>query len=228
MSEGWNIAILGATGAVGEALLETLADRQFPVGDIYALARSDSAGEHLRFAGKSVLVQDAAEFDWTQAQLAFFAAGVEATAAYVEEATNAGCTVIDLSGLFALEPDVPLVVPDVNPFVLADYRNRNVIAVANSLTSQLLSALKPLIDQGGLSRISVTSLLSASAHGKKRLMRWRARALNYSMVCQSMTMISSAASWRSICCRCCPIVKEACAKSDVSSMKPARYCRMTV
>lgn len=71
MSEGWNIAILGATGAVGEALLETLAERQFPVGDIYALARTDSAGEHLRFGGKSVMVQDAAEFDWTQAQLAF-------------------------------------------------------------------------------------------------------------------------------------------------------------
>ena len=151
MSEGWNIAVLGATGAVGEALFETLADRQFPVGDIYALARSDSAGEHLRFSGKSVIVQDAAEFDWTQAQLAFFAAGVEASAAYIEDATNAGCLVIDLSGLF----------------VLADYRNRNVISVANSLTSQLLSALKPLIDRGGLSRISVTSLLSASAHGKK-------------------------------------------------------------
>ncbi|MBP7673855.1 MAG: aspartate-semialdehyde dehydrogenase, partial [Klebsiella sp.] len=163
MSEGWNIAVLGATGAVGEALFETLADRQFPVGDIYALARSDSAGEHLRFSGKSVVVQDAAEFDWTQVQLAFFAAGVEATAAYIDDATNAGCLVIDLSGLFALEPDVPLVVPDVNPFVLADYRNRNVIAVPNSLTSQLLSALKPLIDQGGLSRISVTNLLSASA-----------------------------------------------------------------
>ena len=167
MSEGWNIAVLGATGAVGEALFETLADRQFPVGDIYALARSDSAGEHLRFSGKSVVVQDAAEFDWTQVQLAFFAAGVEATTAYIDDATNAGCLVIDLSGLFALEPDVPLVVPDVNPFVLADYRNRNVIAVPNSLTSQLLSALKPLIDQGGLSRISVTNLLSASAHGKK-------------------------------------------------------------
>lgn len=74
---------------------------------------------------------------------------------------------IDLSGLFSLEPDVPLVVPDVNPFVLADYRNRNIIAVPNSLTSQLLTALKPLIDDGGLSRISVTSLLSASANGKK-------------------------------------------------------------
>ena len=167
MSEGWNIAVLGATGAVGEALLDTLAERQFPVGDIYALARNESAGEHLRFSGKSVIVLDAAVFDWTQVQLAFFAAGVEATAAYVDEATNAGCLVIDLSGLFALEPDVPLVVPEVNPFVLADYRNRNVIAVANSLTSQLLTALKPLIDEGGLSRISVTSLISASAYGKK-------------------------------------------------------------
>ena len=167
MSEGWNIAILGATGAVGEALLETLAERQFPVGDIYALARNESAGEHLRFNGKSVMVQDAAEFDWTQAQLAFFAAGPEASATYIDEATNAGCLVIDLSGLFALEPDVPLVVPEVNPFVLADYRNRNVIAVADSQTCQLLAALKPLIDDGGLARINVTSLISASAHGKK-------------------------------------------------------------
>lgn len=167
MSEGWNIAILGATGAVGEALLETLAEREFPVGDIYALARTDSAGEHQRFNGKSVIVQDAAEFDWTQAQLAFFAAGMEASARYVEEATNAGCLIIDLSGLFALEPDVPLVVPEVNPFVLSDYRNRNVIAVADSQVSQLLAALKPLIDDGGLSRINVTSLISASAQGKK-------------------------------------------------------------
>ncbi|EBG5203673.1 aspartate-semialdehyde dehydrogenase [Salmonella enterica subsp. enterica] len=167
MSEGWNIAILGATGTVGEALLETLAERQFPVGEIYALARHESAGEHLRFGGKSVIVQDAADFDWTQAQLAFFVAGAEASAAWIDDATNAGCLVIDSSGLFALEPDVPLVVPEVNPYVLADYRNRNVIAVADSLTSQLLAALKPLIDQGGLSRIAVTSMLSASAQGKK-------------------------------------------------------------
>ncbi|EDY0982632.1 aspartate-semialdehyde dehydrogenase [Salmonella enterica] len=167
MSEGWNIAILGATGAVGEALLETLAERQFPVGEIYALARHESAGEHLRFGGKSVIVQDAADFGWTQAQLAFFVADAEASAAWIDDATNAGCLVIDSSGLFALEPDVPLVVPEVNPYVLADYRNRNVIAVADSLTSQLLAALKPLIDQGGLSRIAVTSMLSASAQGKK-------------------------------------------------------------
>ncbi|MGC7976527.1 aspartate-semialdehyde dehydrogenase [Salmonella enterica] len=144
-----------------------MAERQFPVGEIYALARHESAGEHLRFGGKSVIVQDAADFDWTQAQLAFFVAGAEASAAWIDDATNAGCLVIDSSGLFALEPDVPLVVPEVNPYVLADYRNRNVIAVADSLTSQLLAALKPLIDQGGLSRIAVTSMLSASAQGKK-------------------------------------------------------------
>lgn len=167
MSEGWNIAVLGATGAVGDALLDILAERQFPVGDIFALARSESVGESLRFEGKTIKVQDAVEFDWTQAQLAFFAAGAAATATYVEEATNSGCLVIDLSGMFALEPDVPLVVPEVNPFALADYRNRNLVAVADSLTSQLLTALKPLVDVGGLSRIAVTSLMAASAQGKK-------------------------------------------------------------
>ncbi|XTZ39613.1 aspartate-semialdehyde dehydrogenase [Salmonella enterica] len=167
MSEGWNIAILGATGAVGRALIETLEERQFPVGELYALARSESAGENLRFAGKTVRVEDAEEFDWTQAQLAFFVAGAQATASYVEEATNAGCLVIDTSGLFALEPDVPLVMPDINPFVLADYRNRNIIAVPDSLTSQLLAALKPLIDEGGLSRVAVTNMLSVSRRGKQ-------------------------------------------------------------
>lgn len=225
MSEGWNIAILGATGAVGEALLETLAERQFPVGEIYALARHESAGEHLRFGGKSVIVQDAADFDWTQAQLAFFVAGAEASAAWIDDATNAGCLVIDSSGLFALEPDVPLVVPEVNPYVLADYRNRNVIAVADSLTSQLLAALKPLIDQGGLSRIAVISMLSASAQGKKRSMRWPDRVRSCLTAYRLMKMISLAASWRSICCRCCRIGKAACARNVVSSMKCVKFCR---
>ena len=167
MSEGWNIAVLGATGAVGEALLEQLAERQFPVGELIPLARSESSGETLRFAGKSVGVEDAETFDWTRAQLAFFVAGSDASARYAEEAASAGCLIIDSSGLYAMEPDVPLVVPDVNPDVLADYRNRNLVAVADSLTSQLLTALKPLIDENGLARVQVTSLLSASAHGKK-------------------------------------------------------------
>ncbi|RWR00744.1 semialdehyde dehydrogenase [[Pantoea] beijingensis] len=166
MSDGWNIALLGATGAVGNALLELLAERQFPVGELYLLASERSAGENMRFEGKTYLVNDASDFDWSQAQLAFFVAGREASARYAEDAASAGCLVIDSSDLFALEPDVPLVVADVNPHVLADYRNRNIISVADSLTSQLLCAIKPLVEQAGLSRLQVTNLLSASAHGK--------------------------------------------------------------
>ncbi|WP_394516029.1 aspartate-semialdehyde dehydrogenase [Pantoea sp. SGAir0430] len=166
MSDGWNIALLGATGAVGNAVLELLAERQFPVGELYLLASENSAGESVRFDGRSLRVQDAAEFGWSQAQLAFFTAGREASARYAEEAASQGCLVIDSSDLFALEPDVPLVVPDVNPQVLADYRNRNIITVADALVSQLLSAIKPLVDTAGLGRLQVTNLVSVSSHGK--------------------------------------------------------------
>ncbi|MCI1027828.1 aspartate-semialdehyde dehydrogenase [Pantoea dispersa] len=166
MSDGWNIALLGATGAVGNAVLELLAERQFPVGELYLLASENSAGESVRFDGRSLRVQDAAEFDWSQAQLAFFTAGREASARYAEEAASQGCLVIDSSDLFALEPDVPLVVPDVNPQVLADYRNRNIITVADALVSQLLSAIKPLVETAGLGRLQVTNLVSVSSHGK--------------------------------------------------------------
>jgi len=166
MSDGWNIALLGATGAVGNAVLELLAERQFPVGELYLLASENSAGESVRFDGRSLRVHDAAEFDWSQAQLAFFTAGREASARYAEEAASQGCLVIDSSDLFALEPDVPLVVPDVNPQVLADYRNRNIITVADALVSQLLSAIKPLVDTAGLGRLQVTNLVSVSSHGK--------------------------------------------------------------
>ncbi|PKH24441.1 aspartate-semialdehyde dehydrogenase [Enterobacterales bacterium CwR94] len=166
MSDGWNIALLGATGAVGNALLETLEAREFPVGELWLLGSERSAGEVLRFNGKSLRVEEAREFDWSQAQLAFFAAGAQASMQYVEEAASAGCLVIDCSDAFALEPDVPLVVPDVNPQVLADYRNRNVISVADSTVCQLLTAIKPLVDAAGLSRLQVTNLLPASASGK--------------------------------------------------------------
>lgn len=166
MSEGWNIAVLGATGAVGEALLEQLQAREFPLGELYLLASERSAGESIRVDGRQILVQDAAGFDWAQAQLAFFVAGREASLRYAEEAGNAGCLVIDSSDAFALEADVPLVVPGVNPHALAEYRNRNIVAVADSLTSQLLTAIHPLSAENGLARIGVTCLLSASAYGK--------------------------------------------------------------
>ncbi|CDG49115.1 aspartate-semialdehyde dehydrogenase [Serratia symbiotica] len=166
MSDGWNIALLGATGAVGEALLELLQERQFPVDELHPLASVGSAGATVRFNGKSILVQNVEKFDWSQAQLAFFVAGSEASARYAQEAANMGCLVIDTSGLFALEPDVPLVVPGVNPQVLAEYRNRNIVAIADIMVSQLLTAITPLTEQAGISRLHVMTLMSASAHGK--------------------------------------------------------------
>ncbi len=166
MSDGWNIALLGATGAVGTALLELMQERQFPIGELFLLSSERSAGETVRFEGKSLLVTDAREFDWSSAQMAFFVAGAGASALYAEQAAAAGCLVIDTSGLFSLEPDVPLVVPGVNNQVLADYRNRNLISVAHSLTSQVLLAVKPLNDLAGIGRLHVSNLLSASGQGK--------------------------------------------------------------
>ncbi len=223
MSEGWNIAILGATGAVGEALLETLAERQFPVGEIYALARHESAGEHLRFGGKSVIVRMRRTLTGRRRSWRFRCRR-RGIGCWIDDATNAGCSVIDSSGLFALEPDVPLVVPEVNPYVLADYRNRNVIAIADSLTSQLLAALKPLIDQGTVAHRRHQYVISVRT-GKKRSMRWPDRVRSCLTAYRLMKMISLAASWRSICCRCCRIVKAACAENVVSSMKCVKFCR---
>lgn len=166
MSDGWNIALLGATGTVGNALLELLQERSFPTGEFYPLASGESAGESVRFNGKTCLVQDAATFDWSQVQLAFFVAGQAAAARYAEEAATQGCVVLDSSGLFALDADVPLVVPGVNSQALVEYRNRNLVAVANNMVCQLLTAITPLIEQSGLSRLYLTNLLPASAHGK--------------------------------------------------------------
>lgn len=166
MSDGWNIALLGATGAVGKALLELLQERQFPVGELHPLASVGGTSATVRFNGKSILVQNVEKFDWSQVQLAFLVAGSEASARYAQEAANMGCLVIDTSGLFALEPDVPLVVPGVNPQVLAEYRNRNIVAIADSMVSQLLTAITPLTEQAGISRLHVMTLISASTYGK--------------------------------------------------------------
>jgi aspartate-semialdehyde dehydrogenase len=167
MTDGWNIALLGATGAVGSALLEQLAEREFPVGELFPLASERSAGESIRFNGKQILVENAAEFDWSQVQLAFFVAGTEASLRYAEEAGNMQAAwSLTVVMPVAMEPDVPLVVPGVNQQVLADYRNRNIVAVADSMVSQLLTAIKPLTEQAGLSRLHVTTLMSVSAHGK--------------------------------------------------------------
>ncbi|WP_241575187.1 aspartate-semialdehyde dehydrogenase [Rosenbergiella nectarea] len=166
MSQGWNIAILGATGAVGRALIECLEQRQFAVGDVTLLASEEGAGESIRFAGKNYLVQDARNHDWSDSQLAFFVAGQQASADYADLAAEAGCIVIDSSGLFALAHDVPLAVVGVNDSTLADYRNRNIIAVADSQVSQLMNAIAPINEAASVQSIQLTELLSVSAQGK--------------------------------------------------------------
>lgn len=167
MGDGWNIALVGATGAVGEAILSLLQEREFPIGELTAIASEDSIGKTLRVNSKTVTVQGIHQIEWSDIQLAFFAAPLEISAQYAQQAADAGCIVIDCSGLFAMEWDVPLVVPGVNTSMLAEYRNRNIVAIADSMVSQLLRAINPLTEAAGLTRLNVTNLMSVSRFGKQ-------------------------------------------------------------
>ncbi|MBS6209712.1 aspartate-semialdehyde dehydrogenase [Proteus cibi] len=167
MGEGWNIAVVGATGAVGEAILELLQEREFPIGELTAVASEDSIGKSVRVNSKSVAVQGIHNIEWADIQLAFFAAPTEISAQYAQQAADAGCIVIDCSGIFAMDWDVPLVVPGVNSAMLAEYRTRNIVSIADSMVSQLLRAINPLTESAGLTRLSVTNLMSVSRFGKQ-------------------------------------------------------------
>ncbi|MEQ4987078.1 aspartate-semialdehyde dehydrogenase [Proteus sp. fly-1089] len=167
MGEGWNIAVVGATGAVGEAILELLQEREFPIGELTAIASEDSIGKSVRVNSKSVAVQGIHNIEWADIQLAFFAASTEISAQYAQQAADSGCIVIDCSGVFAMDWDVPLIVPGVNSSMLAEYRTRNIVSIADSMVSQLLRAINPLTEVAGLSRLSVTNLMSVSRLGKQ-------------------------------------------------------------
>lgn len=167
MGEGWNIAVVGATGAVGEAILELLQEREFPIGELTAIASEDSIGKSVRVNSKSVAVQGIHNIEWADIQLAFFAAPTEISAQYAQQAADAGCIVIDCSGIFAMDWDVPLIVPGVNSAMLAEYRTRNIVSIADSMVSQLLRAINPLTESAGLTRLSVTNLMSVSRFGKQ-------------------------------------------------------------
>ena len=139
-----NVAIAGATGAVGEALVEILEERNFPVGELYLLASERSEGKRIQFHGKSVKVQRLDQFDFSQAQIGLFSAGGDLSAEFAPKAAAAGCVVIDNTSYFRYEDDIPLIVPEVNPHTLGDYRNRNIIANPNCSTIQMVAALKPI------------------------------------------------------------------------------------
>jgi aspartate-semialdehyde dehydrogenase len=169
MSDLFDVAVVGATGAVGEAMISILEERNFPVGTLYPLASSRSAGKTVMFKGKSVQVTDLAEFDFSQVRIGLFSAGGSISEKYAPIAAAAGCVVIDNTSHFRQEPDIPLVIPEVNGEALADYPVRNIIANPNCSTIQMLVALKPIYDAVGIERINVATYQAVSGTGKEAI-----------------------------------------------------------
>lgn len=165
--QGYRVAVVGATGAVGEVMLGLLAERQFPISEIAALASSKSAGRQVQFGERSVTVQDLAEFDFSGWDYALFSAGGGISAEHAPRAAKAGCTVIDNTSHFRMDPDVPLVVPEVNAAILDDFgTDGGIIANPNCSTIQMLLAIAPIHRAAGVSRINVATYQSVSGAGK--------------------------------------------------------------
>ncbi len=169
MSKKYDVAVVGATGAVGETIISILEERNFPVGTLYPLASSRSAGSRVQFRGEYLRVQDLAEFDFSKVQIGLFSAGGDVSAIYAPKAAAAGCVVIDNTAHFRYEADIPLVVPEVNPHAIAQYNVRNIIANPNCSTIQMLVALKPIYDAVGIERINVCTYQSVSGTGKEAI-----------------------------------------------------------
>jgi aspartate-semialdehyde dehydrogenase len=169
MSKVYNVAVVGATGAVGEAMLSILEERQFPVGEVYALASSNSAGKRIPFKGGSIKVEDLATFDFSKAQIGLFSPGAAVSEIFAPKAAAAGCIVIDNTSQFRYDDDVPLIVPEVNPEEIVHYKNRGIIANPNCSTIQMLVALKPIYDAVGIARINVCTYQAVSGTGKEAI-----------------------------------------------------------
>lgn len=177
----YNVAVVGATGAVGEALLEILAERNFPINELYPLASERSAGKTVMFNNKPLIVGNLAEFDFSKAQIGLFSAGGKVSAEFAPKAGEAGCIVIDNTSHFRYDEDIPLIVPEVNPDKIADYTNRNIIANPNCSTIQMLVALNPIHAAVGIKRISVATYQAVSGSGMeavKELAKQTAELLN--------------------------------------------------
>lgn len=169
MSRQFDIAVVGATGAVGETILSILAERHFPVGKLYPLASARSAGNTVLFKDKAIEVEDVAEFDFSQVQLALFSAGGSVSAEYAPKAAAENCVVIDNTSHFRYDADVPLVIAEVNPHALKNYDVRHIIANPNCSTMQMLVALKPIYDEVGITRINVATYQAVSGAGRQAI-----------------------------------------------------------
>ncbi|MGK0297799.1 MAG: aspartate-semialdehyde dehydrogenase [Gammaproteobacteria bacterium] len=167
MSKKVNVAVVGATGAVGEVMLSILAERKFPVSEVHAVASSRSVGKEIDFNGRKLVVEDLESFNFTGIDIGLFSPGASVSAIYAPKAAESGCVVIDNTSHFRYENDIPLVVPEVNPHAVAQYTNRGIIANPNCSTIQMMVALKPIHDAVGIERINVCTYQSVSGTGKK-------------------------------------------------------------
>ena len=166
---GYRVVVVGATGNVGREMLNILAERAFPVDEIAALASRRSLGTEVSFGDATLKCQDLDTFDFEGWDMALFAIGSDATAKYAPRAAAAGCVVIDNSSLYRYEPDIPLIVPEVNPEAIHDYRNRMIIANPNCSTAQMVVALKPLHDRARIKRVVVATYQAVSGAGKEAM-----------------------------------------------------------
>ena len=166
MTDLIDVAVVGATGMVGEAMLEILAERKFPVGTVYALASERSVGMTVAFGNRELTVEDLAGFDFSRAAIGLFSAGGSISAAFAPKAAAAGCIVIDNTSHFRNDDDIPLVVPEVNAHAIADYKARGIIANPNCSTIQMVVALKPIYDAVGIERVNVATYQAVSGAGR--------------------------------------------------------------
>lgn len=169
MSKLYDIAVVGATGAVGETILKVLEERNFPVGTLYPLASSRSAGKKVEFKGQWIKVLDLDTFDFSTVQIGLFSPGASVSAIYAPKAAAAGCVVIDNTSQYRYDDDVPLIVPEVNPEAIAGYTKRGIISNPNCSTIQMLVALKPIYDAVGIKRINVATYQAVSGTGKEAI-----------------------------------------------------------
>lgn len=177
----YTVAIAGATGLVGETMLQILAERKFPVGELIPLASARSVGKTIEFGGRTLPVRDLATFDFAGVDIGLFSAGGSVSGEHAPRAGAAGCVVVDNTSQFRRDADVPLIVPEVNPQAIPQYRQRNIIANPNCSTIQMVVALKPIHDAVGITRINVATYQSVSGAGRRSvdaLARQTARQMN--------------------------------------------------
>ncbi len=167
MSKQFNVAVVGATGVVGETMLSILDQRDFPVATVHAVASSRSAGNRIKFRGEDLIVQDLDTFDFNGVDIGLFSPGASISKVHAPRAAEAGCVVIDNTSQFRYDDDIPLVVPEVNPHAIAQYTNRGIIANPNCSTIQMVVALKPIHDAATIERLNVCTYQAVSGTGKE-------------------------------------------------------------